>query len=625
MKLITTFTFTLLLIASTSVSAKRYYINPLGNDTANNGLSISSAWKSANAIKTRTIQAGDTIAFEGGQSFVGSITLDSTDMGTDANPIVITTYGTGKATINSDTLGGFFAHNIGGITLENIEFIGCGSSKSKHTAIAFYIDSALFKYPAVKVNNVIVHGYKEAITFGNWEKNYNGYKKITLTNSKAYECTKGITVFDQGSTSIVAYAHDEVQIANCEVYKINSSGIVVSGTAKGLIEYCYVHDCSGKEGLCIWVYNASNITIQHCIAANFKSSGTDGGAFDLDGGSVNCVIQYCYSYNNDGVAAMICDYPKCRPTYNNVIRFCISENDCRKEVVQIAYGFLNWGTGIKDSYVYNNTVYLTQPTTSKYNRAALGYSRTGGGYATAPVSNCKILNNIAYISGSNLSFVNNGYNKGASYVDYLGNCYHTENTGDFRDGGVVYPSLDAWRTAKTDQEKNLDGKSGFKLDPLFVKPGGAGQMTDPTKLSEMTAYLLTKNSPCYSAGIDLNKQFGISIGLLDFIGNSNTKDNTFDIGACKSSNDIVNISTTKGIISNISPNPCHGFFKVQTEIIDATTLNIYNMNGNLIKSIIITSNETTIGTKDIPNGIYIVQLISKNTILTQVKLLNYID
>jgi hypothetical protein len=30
----------------------------------------------------------------------------------------------------------------------------------------------------------------------------------------------------------------------------------------------------------------------------------DGGGFDIDGGSQNCIIQYCYSYDNDGAGML---------------------------------------------------------------------------------------------------------------------------------------------------------------------------------------------------------------------------------------------------------------------------------------------------------------------------------
>ena len=96
------FYLTLLSIAfqllSFTVHATTYYVSPTGNN-ANSGTSINDPWQTITKINS-TDFIGDTILFLGGSTFTGNITFSSSDNGTAANPIVIGSYGTGKAVIN---------------------------------------------------------------------------------------------------------------------------------------------------------------------------------------------------------------------------------------------------------------------------------------------------------------------------------------------------------------------------------------------------------------------------------------------------------------------------------------------------------------------------------------------
>jgi len=82
--------------------SKHYYVSTLGND-ANDGLSINSSWASINKVNTFPFQPGDTLNFQSGASFNGTIQFRQNHSGIENKPIVITSYGSQKATIQ----GGF--------------------------------------------------------------------------------------------------------------------------------------------------------------------------------------------------------------------------------------------------------------------------------------------------------------------------------------------------------------------------------------------------------------------------------------------------------------------------------------------------------------------------------------
>src|SRR5207302_2714042 len=81
--------------------------------------------------------------------------------------------------------------------------------------------------------------------------------------------------------------------------------------------------------------NTDHGTISHCESYSNQKGGTgsDGGGFDLDNNSTNCVVQYNYSHDNVGAGYLIFDYDDHTgqiSTSNNIVRYNLSENDARR-------------------------------------------------------------------------------------------------------------------------------------------------------------------------------------------------------------------------------------------------------------------------------------------------------
>src|SRR5687767_822683 len=79
--------------------ATTYYLSHAGNNS-NSGTSTTAPWQTITKINLSTF-VGDTILFLGGNTFIGNIGFGSTDIGTSTKPIVIGSYGNGRATISS--------------------------------------------------------------------------------------------------------------------------------------------------------------------------------------------------------------------------------------------------------------------------------------------------------------------------------------------------------------------------------------------------------------------------------------------------------------------------------------------------------------------------------------------
>jgi len=516
--------------------ATDYYVSPSGSDSYS-GTSPSQAWKTISKVNGRAFAAGDRIFFEGGQTFSGSLYFDTGDGGTPANPLTISSYGTGRATISSGNSRGFFAYNRAAFVITNLNFVGSGRTDTTGSdGILFYTDLAGgVKLQHVRIDNVDVSGYREtAIQIGGWHSSNSGFKNVRITNAIVHDNgDKGISSYGYWPPS--GWAHQDIYVGDCKVYNNagnagktghTGNGIVLSSVNGAIIEFCEAYNngwlcdyaySGGPVG--IWAWDANNVVIQFCESYENKTDNDkDGGGFDLDGGAVNSVMQYNYSHDNYGAGYLICQFDGARTFRNNTCRFNVSENDGYTG----GYGAVTfWSSGsnggIQDTYVYNNTLYV-------------GPNTTGHGIdvGSGAIYNTYIYNNII-VTVPNKRVVNMSSTSGGWY--FKGNCYWTYGDNiEIKWGGTTYTSLAAWRSA-TGQEKLGGNNVGFECDPCLVDVGNGGTIGDPCNLAGLTAYKLQGSSPLINAALDIQSLFGIDPGLRDYYGTSIPRCYQFDVGA----------------------------------------------------------------------------------------------
>jgi hypothetical protein len=490
-----------------------YYVSPSGSDS-NPGTSPEQAWQSIDKVNTVTFSAGDSIFFEGGQTFSGALYFD--EGGTSTNPITVGSYGPGRATISSGSSDGCYVYEAGGYEIRDLIFVGSGPlDPDGGSGVKFQTDNST-RYYYVRLDNLDISQYHwKGIAFA--APTGVGYTDVAVTNTDSHD--NG----DYGMTTWGAWppgaskAHEDFYVGYCNFYDNrgipgraphSGNGLEMDDIDGSLVEFCKAWNngelcnASGGGPFGIWQWQVDDAVIQFCESYLNKTSGGDGGGFDLDGGCRYNIIQYCYSHDNYGAGYGVFQIKKAQTHIDNVIRYNISENDSLYNKHGAVYFWADNGTNISNVDVYNNTLY----------KPAKGATILAW---TSNFSNLNLYNNIIFST----------YDKAvmqlenASAFDFLGNCYWSDgNDLEINWGSSTYTSLAEWRTA-TGQETLNGNPVGMETDPLLS--GGVGDV----------AFMLQSNSPLIDQGLDLQTEFGLDPGTQDYYGTTIPVDGYFDIGA----------------------------------------------------------------------------------------------
>ncbi|MBS1935757.1 MAG: right-handed parallel beta-helix repeat-containing protein, partial [Bacteroidetes bacterium] len=346
-------------------------------------------FKSIAKLNTLPLQAGDGVYLNAGDIFQGSIYIDSTKSGTADNPITISSYGDGVAVIDGGNENGLTVYGSSFVNISNLSLKGngrksgntkdgvtisnCKNITTKNLEVTGFQKSGLLVYASVNISNVNVYAHN------------NGSAGITVEGDFSNKFTSRNITFTE--CRAVNNPGDPTNLTNH-----SGNGIVVGHCTNVLIDKCMASDNGwdmpriGNGPVGIWAYEADSVVIQRCLSFHNKTApkAADGGGFDLDGGVTNSVIQYCYSYENQGAGYCMFQYWGASPWHDNVIRFNVSEND--GTVSDAHGGAYVWNSSGGDnqfynSWFYNNTIYNSR-------EAALSYSEKSSR------KNFKFINNI---------------------------------------------------------------------------------------------------------------------------------------------------------------------------------------------------------------------------------------
>jgi hypothetical protein len=486
-------------------------------------------------LNTVDFEPGDRIFLAGGTTFSGTLNFGPSDSGTDASgllvaPIVVTSYGNGRATIQGGDDPAILAYNCGGFEISQLNLVGSGvaengTTTSDSSGLVFYNDlPGNLKLHHLRLDQIEATGFGErGVVIGGFNGS-SGYHDVRLTR---------IVSRDNRHTGIETYgapgvtnALTQVLVADCQAYNHGGvpnrptntgSGIVLGGVSGAVIERCLAYNNgwnnTASEGpVGIWAYHSSNVVIQHCESHHNRTSGGDGGGFDLDIGVSGSVMQYNFSHDNAGAGYLVYGSAGQNVNQGNKVRYNISENDGRDIGSPAASGILV-SNHVRDLEIQGNTVRLAAPPSGttvpaiKIRSPSLDpdeiiianniFTTTGGSRLVDTDSNGDVL-----FAG------NNYWPGGAAFV--------------IRDNGQSFSSLSSWRNSR-DQEKVNGQAVGRSTDPLFKVPPAGG---DPA-MNRLIALQLKSDSPLVDRGLDL----GLDPGPRDFFDNSTPQGAARDVGA----------------------------------------------------------------------------------------------
>jgi hypothetical protein len=492
-----------------------YYVSSSGNDSKS-GTSTTSAWKTISRVNKQTLKSGDKVLFQGGKSFSGALIVNSNEGG-----VTFSTYGSGRATINSGGSSGLKVSNTTA-SVYNLIFNG---SKGGNSGIYFGITASGKHLSNVTIDNVEVKNYgHDGIEFdingrgGSYVNNvkiedtsvhHNGYSGIEAT-SMQHNINKNWLV-----QRVKAYEN----VGSTSSKKVTGSGIYVADVDGMTIQYCLAYN-NGKNGSApvgIWTAGSNRVTIQYNESYNNKThTGTDGGGFDLDWDTHNSVMQYNYSHGNDGPGYLLC--PATNAGKNNVIRYNVSENDGRKNGV----GGIQLYGNVEAAKIYNNVVYMSNANGSSAFRA-----HDLGAAGKVP-TNVEVRNNIFYTTAAAklINLTSGVATKGS--IKFSGNAYYATSGFKIQWGTNGYTSLNAWRSGKG-QEKLNGVSTGYQGDPMLTNAGHGGTIGNASNLKNLSAYKLKTISPLINRGVAHPGTLS-SVVKTDFFGGSAIMGGKYDIG-----------------------------------------------------------------------------------------------
>jgi hypothetical protein len=499
---------------SSAAAARDYYLSPRGEDSGAG--TEAKPWRTIDKLNATTFAPGDRVLFEGRNVFEGTLRI-----GAAVEKLAIMSYGADRATIDGGNAQAIVVEGASGVSVRNLKLTGSGR-KTGNTASGLVFKSA----KNVEADRVEVSGFRRSGI------EMDGVDDARITNVHAHE--NGFAgISSAGATSrniYVGHSLVENNPGDPSIRRNHSGNGIVIGRVRGaLIEYCearyngWDQPWSGNGPVGIWTYDSDRVVIQFNVAHHNRSTGKDGGGFDLDGGVTNAIVQYNYSHSNFGSGYLICQYAGAGTFADNIVRYNISQDDGLKDHDA---GIFVWvgGPNMKSTLVHNNTIF-----NSKGSAVAFG---VGNNY-TGPMPAFTFFNNIFVSQGPQ---IRGGAEKGR----FQGNLYWSAGDRGFHVDS--YKDLNAWAAA-TGQEMHEGRVAGIFADPLLRKDGD-GLLTSPAELASLREYQLLPGSPGIDAGQDLRALFGIDPGQRDYYGTALRA--PFDIGAHEFVNTGATVSQTSG-------------------------------------------------------------------------------
>ena len=483
-----------------------YYVDSVGGNDANTGISISQAWQSLTNVNANAFGPGDNILFKAGDTWSGQ--LHPLGSGNTNGQVTIDRYGSGaKPVISGGGISGgaVYLQNQQYWSINNLDVNNSGSGTNNPVKQGIYIENdSAGTLNSIYVSNCYIHDVSGVMTnymdskmsggivFNIKASNTNvpsNWHDVRIVNNVITNvASQGILlrslyiskpwdpVLNYGAGYGIYYPSTNVLIANNVLGSIAGDGIVTWCCHGALVQSNYCQQANnntlGQGHVAIWPYISENCVFQYNEVCQTQTK-VDGMAFDFDAGNQNCIYQYNYSHDNQGGFLNMCSTANAN---GNIARYNISQNDgclAGSRVFTIAQ------PGNHNNSVYNNTIYVSS-------NNPVVFQDDGGGSS----------NSLIY-------FYNNIFiNQGTGSVTTPAGCVFDYNLY-YGNGSIA-----------SDTHKILS-------NPQLVSAGSGTY-----GLGSVAGYKLTSGSPAIGAGVLIANNGG-----LDYWGNAVSSVTNPDMGA----------------------------------------------------------------------------------------------
>ena len=493
-----------------------FYVAADGDDS-NAGTSPASAWRTLSQADKHVFTPGERLLLQGGARFTGSLKFRRGEAGDPAKPVVLGSYGEGRATIVGSGAPGVTVYDTAGIEIRDLLLTGGTPRDLAVSGISLFSDLAKGpKLRHVSVSDVDVSGFRVGVSIGGARVGA-GFRDVQVTDSVLHgNRDDGLSSYGpRFNAAKPSYANENVVVSGVRAFANlgnradhlhNTGNGIDLGSVRGAVversvAYGNGSNCDAPEGpVGIWVYDSTRVVLQRNVSYDNHTGGfTDGGGFDLDQNVSDSVAQYNFSHNNDGPGFLLYTGVHNDAFTRNSVRFNVSRDDSRNMPM---YASLALVGRITDVSVYHNTV-LTQGE-GENDVPAL---RLGDG-----LRGVTIRDNIFESDGSRM--IASSYPFSLAQVTLQGNDYHVPDAAPWQVnwGSDTFGSLDGW-SAQTGQESVGSTPVGLDLDPDLILAPPPGW--DPTHTPVPAP---RTSSPIMGRSLDLRTRFGVNQGPMDYFG-----------------------------------------------------------------------------------------------------------
>jgi hypothetical protein len=541
----------------TCAHATTYYLDCAAGSDSNNGTSPTTAWRSIGRANQVVYQAGDAILLKRACAW-NEPGFKASGNGTVSAPITLGDYGSGTL----PQIVGVGEHepavllqNVQNWIVRNLDLTQDGQAPQGINDSGKDVDANSDEYmravvhilalgpPGVRncgepctVRNIRLENLK--VHDGSWNGIYSGagyyqlgtdtygyVDNVVIANVESWNHHKSGIDFTSTYHKTRIYPTTNVQVIGSSLHDNGADGVVMGPVRHGLIDgnECAFNGRLRDARLGCWTWDSEDTTIQfneshHNMTPENGSGARDGGGFDCDLGSEDCLIAYNWSHDNAGEGFLLMQWPigygfQRGDSHNIHMRYNIGERDAKKLA-----GAIEIFGGPNPVFIHNNTIYYEPNRLS----GSVMFEKEGGvltssTWARSGTPTVFVYNNIFIANGtvnpaavSNL--VRNDAAKGTfSFDNNL--WWRVEGGVRFQWGNSIMTTFTAWRNRGFDP-------NGMNLEPMVIGPLGGGP----------AAYALLPSSPAIDKGTVVTGTLR-GMGTRDYIGTPIPQGVAHDIGA----------------------------------------------------------------------------------------------